>query len=580
MSGEQKTAIGKYQIIREIARSNDIVYEAYDPVMNRRVALKELAMPSGTTDAQHAERIKRFVREAKAAGSLNHPNIVTIYECGEDAGRHFIAMEFLEGHTLRNELDTHGFLSPARALEIAKDVLVALEYAHQNGVIHRDIKPENIQLLPDGRIKLTDFGIARLTFEPNLTMDGQVFGTPSYMSPEQVVGKEIDARSDLFGLGVVLYEAICGQKPFTGDSVVSITYSIMNTTPAQPQQANHTVWQVISRALEKSPQLRHSSASAMRTAIEEAQQTLHSVVLPAGPTLSSSMASQPPSAPPVGNPYLSTSHAPPPIVYPYDPYQQPPTYGPGGSFPGGGMPQLPVYYPPPPRPPFVSAETKAFFGRLLVTVLILGTIFALVIAVVYGLGTAWMRDKAQYEDRSIRQGLGAQDASEPLDVRIKKREDAIGKLKDDVSIREERQSLADLYAERGRRSLAAGRLVEASADLEAAAQRDPTNSKVHADLAELYYALARNEMDSDRRKRLWEQAATSFAAAMESAPTSELRAKYGEEAATIFVNLASELMVSGNPFEARQRLYDARSCAPPGSQIASAVENMIRRLTE
>ncbi len=232
MSGTTPTTLGKYQIIREIARSNDIVYEAYDPLMNRRIALKELAMPSGASDAQRDDRIRRFSREAKAAGSLNHPNIVTIFEFGEDSGRHFIAMEFLEGHNLRNELDTHGFLAADRAIEITLEVLDALDYAHKNGVIHRDIKPENIQLLPDGRVKLTDFGIARITFEPNLTIDGQVFGTPSYMSPEQVVGREIDARSDVFGVGVILYEMLSGQKPFQGDSVVSITYGIVKSKTA------------------------------------------------------------------------------------------------------------------------------------------------------------------------------------------------------------------------------------------------------------------------------------------------------------------------------------------------------------
>ena len=265
--------LGKYQIIREIARSNDIVYEAYDPLMNRRVALKELAMPGGLNSKQQEDRHNRFLREARAAGTLTHPNIVTVYEYGEDSNRNYIAMEFLDGHTLRNELDTHGFLPLDRALEIAKSVLSALDYAHKNGVIHRDIKPENVQLMTDGRIKITDFGIARLTFEPNITMDGQVFGTPSYMSPEQVVGKEIDARSDLFSVGVILYEMVSGRKPFMGDSVVSITYAIMNAEPSQPQQANYAVWQVLQHALDKSPALRYSSASEMKSALDDAEAT-------------------------------------------------------------------------------------------------------------------------------------------------------------------------------------------------------------------------------------------------------------------------------------------------------------------
>ena len=270
MSGSPPTTLGKYQIIREIARSNDIVYEAYDQLMNRRVALKELAMPGGSTPQQKEDRVKRFLREARAAGSLAHPNIMTVYEVGQEGERYFIAMEYLDGKTLRNELDTKGFLTTDRAAEIAKAVLDGLEYAHAKGVIHRDIKPDNIQLLSNGGIKLTDFGIARLTFEPNLTMDGQVFGTPSYMSPEQVVGRDIDQRSDLFSVGVVMYEMLSGTKPFPGDSVVTITYSIMNRNPDRPQQMNWALWQVVEKALDKSPQLRHRSAREFREAIDEA----------------------------------------------------------------------------------------------------------------------------------------------------------------------------------------------------------------------------------------------------------------------------------------------------------------------
>src|SRR3984957_15145407 len=254
------TTLGQYQIIREIARSNDIVYEAYDPLMNRRVAIKELSMPTGATSQQQDERVSRFRREAQAAGTLNHPNIMTVFTFAEDAGRTFMAMEYLDGGTLRNEIDTKGFIPVDRAVDIAIKILDGLGHAHSKGVIHRDIKPDNIQILSNGTIKITDFGIARLTFQPNLTMDGQVFGTPSYMSPEQVVGKEIDQRSDLFSVGVVLYEMIGGQKPFPGDSVVSITYAIMNTEPPQPAQADYALWQVISKALDKSPQVRFSSA--------------------------------------------------------------------------------------------------------------------------------------------------------------------------------------------------------------------------------------------------------------------------------------------------------------------------------
>src|SRR5262249_42937553 len=207
---------GKYRIVREIARSNDIVYEAVDERFGRRIAIKELNIAPSLTGQARRERIERFNREARAAGRLSHPNIVSVFDFGEENGRHFIAMEFLEGQTLRDSMQVRGALPLKEALDLVCQVLDALAYAHANRVIHRDIKPDNIHLLPGGQVKLTDFGIARLTEEPALTSNGQVFGTPSYMSPEQIEGKGIDHRSDLFSLAVVLYEMLAGRKPFLG----------------------------------------------------------------------------------------------------------------------------------------------------------------------------------------------------------------------------------------------------------------------------------------------------------------------------------------------------------------------------
>lgn len=352
MSQSPPSTLGKYQIIREIARSNDIVYEAYDPVMNRRVAVKELAMPSSSTDQQKQDRIKRFMREAKAAGSLVHPNIVTVYEVSEEGGRHYLAMEYLDGETLRKKIDKDGALSPEEAVEAAIEVLKALDFAHKHGVVHRDVKPDNIQILSDGTIKLTDFGIARLTFEPNLTMDGQVFGTPSYMSPEQIHGKEIDLRSDLFSLGIVLYEMLAGEKPFTGDNVMAISHAIMNYEPPQPRAANYTLWQVLSKSLDKSPALRQDSAEEM---IGELKQVLRSFSSVVADPVSAQPWNQPPSSltQSAGTAYGGGAPVPP---YGAGAYGQPPM-PPHGGAPYNQTPYAPGGYSNPANNPVTPYGT-------------------------------------------------------------------------------------------------------------------------------------------------------------------------------------------------------------------------------
>jgi len=269
VSTSSTNTLGKYQIIREIARSNDIVYEAIDPSINRRVALKELSIPPNLDGAQRRERIERFWREGKAAGRLSHPNIVTVFEVGKDGDRHFIAMEFLEGQTLRDALQAGGPLPLPTVKNYMLQLCDALSYAHRNGVIHRDIKPENVQILPGGHIKLTDFGIARLIGEPNITQNGQVFGTPSYMSPEQVKGGEIDARSDIFSLGVLLYEMVSGKKPFTGDTIVTITYNITSVEPPPPPGVPPWLVGVIRKAMAKDPAMRYQSVDEMANDIRE-----------------------------------------------------------------------------------------------------------------------------------------------------------------------------------------------------------------------------------------------------------------------------------------------------------------------
>jgi len=257
------SVLGKYRIVREIARSNDIVYEGVDPAMGRRVAIKECLLPQHLSGTQRRERIERFYREAKAAGTLAHPNIVTIFDVGEENERHYIVMEYLEGHSLREIQQMQGALPLKESMEIAIQLSDALGYAHSKGIIHRDVKPDNVHILPGGIVKLTDFGIARISQEPSITAHGQVFGTPSYMSPEQVASHTVDHRTDIFSMGICLYEMLTGRKPFMGDSVITITYNIMNIQPPMPVGVPPSLHMILQKALAKDVNLRYQSMNQL-----------------------------------------------------------------------------------------------------------------------------------------------------------------------------------------------------------------------------------------------------------------------------------------------------------------------------
>lgn len=558
MSAGPPTTLGKYQIIREIARSNDIVYEAYDPVMNRRVALKELAVPHGSTPQSRDERIRRFLREAKAAGSLSHPNIVTIYEVGEQAGRHFIAMEYLDGRTLRNELDTSGFLKPERAVEIATAVLGGLEFSHRHGVVHRDIKPENVQLLSDGRIKLTDFGIARLVFEPNLTMDGQVFGTPSYMSPEQVVGREIDARSDVFSVGVILYEMLSGQKPFRGDNVVAISYAITNKEPDPLTQVPPALWDVVRRALEKASSVRFDSAKQMADELDRAlrQPAAYApppAAYPAYPTGGFVPGPTPGTVQihPIGQAYrqpFNATPSPPPALFP------PQTGSPGQPFA-----HLPVFVPPP-RRPLLSPDQSAFIRRVLV---ILGSMTVLAVLVIYGvrsLGQAIGRFADEQEQQRIRVQLAEMNGARPVADQIAEYERALaGPLTDAVSRGLVIRDLAILYERRGQELEAVSDLGGAERHYLRAVELDPANPLFHTDLAAVYARAALESAGVEDRVYLLEKSGGHWE---EAARLAESRsrgdaAKYRTAAANAYERIAGELRATGQA--ARAEGYRARA---------------------
>lgn len=397
-----ETIARKYRILREIARSNDVVYEALDSAMGRRLAIKELLLPPNLTGSARAERIERFNREARAAGKLSHHNIVTVYDFGEDAGRYFIAMEYLEGGTLRDLLQARGQLAPQEAADIAAQILAALGHAHANRVVHRDVKPDNIHILPDGLIKLTDFGIARLTEEASLTGDGQVFGTPSYMSPEQIAGRFVDHRTDLFSLGVVLYEMLAGRKPFTGDSVVSITYAIMNAEPAPLVGVPYPLERLVSRALSKDPAMRWQSAEEMRTALKEAMSVPAMLVTTTSPPIGQSapplaatqytpwraqpspwQGQQQPSVPPV---YPAQPAGTAPGTASVAPTPPAPSAPPGtvvGPFATWGAPSAPPGVPPPvvrmPARPIIGEGTATFLRLLLISFVLAAAILGAVL---------------------------------------------------------------------------------------------------------------------------------------------------------------------------------------------------------
>jgi serine/threonine protein kinase len=401
-----ETVLGHYRIIREIARSNDVVYEAIDTRINRRVAIKELMMPPGATDAVRQDRIARFLREARAAGSLTHPNIVTIYETEQENGRYFIVMEYLEGDNLRQKMDREGPLPPDEAVRIATQVLDGLAHAHSKGVIHRDIKPENIHILPTGLVKITDFGIARLKYEPNLTMDGQIFGTPSYMSPEQVQGGAIDERSDLFSVGVILYEMLAGYKPFQGDSVITITYNIVHTEPPSPPNIPAPLEWVIRKALRKNPAERFNSALEMKQALENALAQLNAPPVIATPMGPSSYGAPAPTGgfPPYNAPAPTGG---------YPPYNAPaptggtlpPPYGAPAPTPAPPTTAAPVppapYLPPPPPKPVLSPAARQFLGTLLADILIGGAVLGVVIMGVYSATRAYHEYQLQQIDEKI-----------------------------------------------------------------------------------------------------------------------------------------------------------------------------------
>ncbi|MCY3861669.1 MAG: Stk1 family PASTA domain-containing Ser/Thr kinase [bacterium] len=325
---------GRYQLRSQIARGGMTdVFLGHDTLLSRPVAIKRL-FPEFAADPSFVER---FRREATAAANLSHPNIVAVYDWGSAEGTYYIVMEYIEGQSLAELLRSDGPLPPEHAAEIALSVAAALGFAHNNGVIHRDVKPGNVLLSPDGKVKVTDFGIAIAAFggaESNLTQTGSVMGTATYFSPEQAQGQSLDHRSDLYSLGIVLYEMLCGRPPFTGDSSVAVAYKHVQQAVPAPSSLGvvlpESLEAITMKLLAKNPTQRYPTARDLQRDLRRYREGRHQLSARKQPDETPS-AAETPLAEEAKQPAGAQQASPPPA--------------------SGGPPQPPADQPPAPQSP-------------------------------------------------------------------------------------------------------------------------------------------------------------------------------------------------------------------------------------
>jgi serine/threonine protein kinase len=259
---------GRYEILGELGRgAMGVVYRAVDPVIGRNVAVKTIRLTEEGTGLSRPELLSRFQTEARAAGLLTHPNIVVVYDAGEEDGLYYITMELVVGQSMQAVFDSGEAFPVPRILRILEQACAALQFAHERNIVHRDIKPANLMLTADDTVKVTDFGTAKILQFGTVQQTTHVMGTPSYMSPEQVKGRPVDGRTDVFSLGVVFYEMLTGEKPFPGQSITTVIYKIVNEEPIPPRQLNPSVHpglnDIVMRALAKEPEVRYQSCREM-----------------------------------------------------------------------------------------------------------------------------------------------------------------------------------------------------------------------------------------------------------------------------------------------------------------------------
>ncbi len=303
--------LGKYEIKRQLGKgAMGTVYEGWDPIIERRVAIKTVNLPDAS-DPETEEALARFRREAQAAGRLTHPNIVGVFDYGETGDVAYIVMEYIDGPPLKNLLDKQERFTIPNTVRIMDDLLAGLQFSHDRGVVHRDIKPANLMLTSGGQAKIADFGIARIE-SSSMTQAGTVLGTPAYMSPEQIMGQVVDARSDIYSSGVLLYQLLTGERPFEG-GMSAIMHKALNTEPPLPSQISVTAPAafdaVVRKAMAKRPEDRFANAADFAVAIRNAadgralveeESDDHEATMIAPPRSATTRSAPPPAARPTG----------------------------------------------------------------------------------------------------------------------------------------------------------------------------------------------------------------------------------------------------------------------------------------